>query len=52
MDERGSATGQYRAPELTEFGSVAAITQSDKIGEEQDQFSQGTSLDGSIVPDS
>ena len=41
----------YEAPELTEYGSVETLTLEDKIGSETDQYSAGTPLDGSVVPD-
>lgn len=42
---------QYTAPEMTEFGSVEAITeQSNKVGDATDQYSETTPLVGSVVP--
>ncbi|MUV88609.1 lasso RiPP family leader peptide-containing protein [Halapricum sp. CBA1109] len=42
----------YDTPEVTEYGSVETLTLEDKIGSATDVYSEGTPLDGSIVPDS
>lgn len=39
----------YERPELTEYGTVESITQNDKIGSGEDQYSGITSLTGSVV---
>lgn len=42
-------TGNYIAPEVTEYGSVESITQQNKIGEGDDEYSEITPLVGSVV---
>ncbi|GAA0540571.1 hypothetical protein GCM10008994_14570 [Halorubrum ejinorense] len=45
------STNRYDSPRVTEYGSVEAITeQSNKEGNETDQYSETTPLVGSIVP--
>ncbi|WP_243645318.1 lasso RiPP family leader peptide-containing protein [Natrarchaeobius chitinivorans] len=46
MSERNSK--RYEAPELTEYGTVESITQQDKVGTGDDQWSDGTPLTGSV----
>jgi|AntDeeMetagen192_2_1112575.scaffolds.fasta_scaffold18070_1 hypothetical protein len=42
---------QYDSPQVTEYGSVEAITeQTNKDGYETDQYSANTPLVGSVVP--
>lgn len=41
----------YNPPEVTEYGAVEEITRTtgeDKVGEETDEFSESTPLDGSV----
>ncbi len=46
-----STKTRYEAPEVTEYGSVESMTLDDKCGTEDDSFSDGTPLSGSIVGD-
>lgn len=50
MKSQGS-NKEYTRPEVTEFGSVEAVTeQSNKEGGATDQYSDNTPLVGSLVP--
>lgn len=41
----------YEPPEVTEYGSVEALTeQSNKVGGNTDEYSETTPLVGSVVP--
>lgn len=46
---------KYEAPELTEYGSVEAVTEQggfDKVGSRVDQYSTSdNNLDGEVFPD-
>ena len=45
------STDRYDSPSVTEYGSIESITeQSNKEGNETDQYSDTTPLVGSIVP--
>lgn len=44
-----SNSDRYEPPEVTAYGNVESITQQDKIGNGDDQFSEITSLSGSII---
>lgn len=39
----------YERPEVTEYGSVESITEQDKVGNVDDDYSDVTPLTGSIV---
>ncbi|WP_124190813.1 lasso RiPP family leader peptide-containing protein [Natrarchaeobius oligotrophus] len=39
----------YESPKVTEFGSVESLTESDKVGTGEDEYSGATSLTGSVV---
>ncbi|GAB3021975.1 putative RiPP precursor [Natronobiforma cellulositropha] len=39
----------YVAPDVTEYGSVESITQQNKIGSGEDEYTELTSLVGSIT---
>jgi hypothetical protein len=42
---------EYKTPEVEEYGRVEQITESggtDKVGDESDEFSGSTPLDGSV----
>lgn len=41
----------YTSPEVVEYGSVESITQDDKYGDGEDQYSEQTPLTGSVYPD-
>ncbi|RQG89228.1 lasso RiPP family leader peptide-containing protein [Natrarchaeobius halalkaliphilus] len=47
MSEESNST--YESPAVTEYGSVESITENDKHGNGDDQYSSATSLTGSIV---
>ncbi|GAB3021949.1 lasso RiPP family leader peptide-containing protein [Natronobiforma cellulositropha] len=42
-------SGSYVAPEVTEYGSVESITQQNKVGNGDDEYSEITPLVGSVV---
>lgn len=42
------STSEYVTPEVTEYGSVESITEQNKVGSGDDEYSDATPLTGSI----